>query len=213
MSKILSLDETKNLLIAWRKSGDREAYNSLTVYNLGLVNTIVQRFFGCGVEYNDLFSAGTEGLIKAINKFDYEKYAIKAFPVYVCNSIENQIRMELRSYNKHINVLSFEEVIKHDVDGDIKIGDLIGSDDDDICDLLMTKMKVEIIREVLNSLTPKQKQIIMMRYGFDEQGYKTQNEIANNFGCSRSWITKQEKKALNKLRCSEKVKKLKSLYK
>lgn len=213
MSKILSLDETKELLVAWRENGDREAYTSLAVYNFGLVNTIAQRFYGSGVDYNDLFSAGTEGLIKAINKFDYEKYSIGAFSNYASTSIENQIGMELRSYNKHKHVISFEEQIDLGDEGDhIQVSDLIGSDDEEICDLIISKMKADIIREVLKCLTPRERQIIIMRYGLDEQNCKTQKEIANGMGCTRAWISRQEKSALLKLRRPENVKRLKLYY-
>lgn len=210
MSKVLSLDETKDLLVAWREFGDREAYTSLTVYNFGLVNTIAKRFYSDGTDFNDLVSAGTEGLIRAINKFDYQKYSMGAFTTYAGNSIENQIKMELRNYNKHKHVLSFENPTTNIVDGDhITIGDLIGSDEEEICELITSKMKIKIIREILKSLTPRERQIIMLRYGLNEQENKTQVEIAKDFGCSRSLISKQEKAALVKLRRPENIKKLK----
>lgn len=213
MSKILSLDETKELLIGWRENGDRKAYTSLTVHNFDLVNDMVQKHEENGMDYNDLFSSGVEGLIKAINKFDYENCSIENFYNYACVMIESQIEMELTNYNKHKHVLSFEDLIIQGHDGNhIQVSDLLSSDDNETYNLIMSKMKSEIIKEVLKSLTPTQRQIIIMRYGLDEQNCKTQKEIANGMGCTRAWISRQEKSALLKLRRPENVKRLKLYY-
>ncbi len=98
--------------------------------------------------FEELQSAGNEGLLNAINKFDYNERAIEGFSSYISLAIENQMRMELRKYNKHSHVLSFEQPI-----GQTKYGD---------------EMKTDIVREALQCLTSREQQIILLRYGLDE---------------------------------------------
>lgn len=210
MVRRLSLDETKNCLRAWREFEDKEALEVLTVCNGGLVGFFAKKYLGKGLTFEELESAGNEGLINAINKFNYKEKAIEGFSAYISIAIENQIRMELRRYNKHSHVLSLEQPIGQNKDGDeLKIEDLIGTDAEQLIDDVISEMKIGIVREALKCLTSRERQIILLRYGLDEVHRKTLDEVAEIFGCSRVTIAKQEQKALVKMRHPRNTRKLK----
>lgn len=213
MTRRLSLDETKNCLRAWRELADEEALEVLTICNGGLVGFFAKKYLGKGLTFEELQSAGNEGLINAINKFDYNERAIEGFSSYISVAIENQIRIELKKYNKHSHVLSFDQPIGQNKDGDeLKIEDLIGTDAEQLIEDVISEMKIDIVREALQCLTSRERQIILLRYGLDDTHKKTQDEIAEIFGCSKSLIAKQEKKALIKMRHPRNTKKIKRFY-
>lgn len=210
MARRLSLEETKKCLIAWRQLGDRDALTLLTVCNQGLVNYFVKRYMGKGLTYDELQSAGNLGLINAINKFNYLDNGVDGFSSYVSAAIENGIKYELRKYNKHSHVLSLEEPIGHNKDGDeLKIYDIVGTDSEELVNGVISEMKIDIVRNALKCLTTRERQIILLRYGLDEANRKTQEEIAEMFGCTKSLISKQEQKALIKMRHPKNTRKLK----
>lgn len=210
MAKRLSLNETKNCLQAWRDFADKEALETLMIRNGGLVVFFAKKYLGKGLTFEELQSAGNEGLLNAINKFDYKERAIEGFSSYISIAIENKMRMELKKYNKHSHVLSFDQPISKNKEGDeMKIEDLVGSDAEQLIEDVISEMKIDIVREALQCLTSREQQIILMRYGFDEAHKKTQDEVAEIFGCSRTAIANQEKKALVKMRHPRNTRKLK----
>lgn len=210
VARRLSLDETKNCLRAWRELADEEALEVLTICNGGLVGYFAKKYLGKGLTFEELQSAGNEGLINAINKFDYNERAIEGFSSYISIAIENQMKMELRRYNKHSHVLSFDQPIGQNKDGDeMKIEDLVGTDAEQLIEDLISEMKIDIVREALQCLTSREQQIILLRYGLDEVHRKTQDEVAEIFGCSKTTIAKQEQKALIKMRHPRNTRKLK----
>ncbi len=210
MIRKLSLEETKKCLRAWREFSDKEALEVLMVCNGGLVVFFVKKYLGKGLTFDELKSAGDEGLLRAINKFDYKEREIEKFSSYISVAIENQIRIELKKYNKHSHVLSFDQPIGQNKDGDeMTIEDLIGTDANQLIEDVISEMKIDIVREALQCLTSRERQIILLRYGLDDTHKKTQDEIAEIFGCSKSLIAKQEKKALIKMRHPRNTKKLK----
>lgn len=210
MIRKLSLEETKKCLRAWREFSDKEALEVLMVCNGGLVGFFAKKYLGKGLTFEELQSAGNEGLINAINKFDYNERAIEGFSSYISIAIENQMKMELRKYKKHSHVLSFDQPIGQNKDGDeLKIEDLVGTDAEQLIEDVISEMKIDIVREALQCLTSRERQIILLRYGLDDTHKKTQDEIAEIFGCSKSLIAKQEKKALIKMRHPRNTKKLK----
>lgn len=210
MARRLSLDETKNCLRAWRELGDEDALEVLTICNGGLVGFFAKKYLGKGLTFEELQSAGNEGLINAINKFNYNEKAIEGFSSYISIAIENQMKMELRKYNKHSHVLSFEQPIGQNKDGDeMKIEDLIGTDAEQLIEDVISEMKIDIVREALQCLTSREQQIILLRYGLDEVHKKTQDEVAEIFGCSKATIAKQEQRALVKMRHPRNTRKLK----
>lgn len=89
MAKRLTLEQTKKLLIAWRELKDKEAFHLLAISNSGLVGSIAKKYIGKGLTFEELNSAGNEGLIRAINKFDYENRAMEGFSTYIGTAIEN----------------------------------------------------------------------------------------------------------------------------
>ena len=210
MARKLSLEETKNCLRAWRELADEKALEVLTICNSGLVGFLAKKYLGKGLTFEELRSAGNEGLLKAINKFDYKERPIEGFSSYISIAIENQMKMELRKYNKHSHVLSFDQPLGWNKDGDeMKIEDIVGTDAEQLIEDVIAEMKIDVVREALQCLTSREQQIILLRYGLDDVHKKTQDEVAEIFGCSRATIAKQEQKALIKMRHPRNTRKLK----
>lgn len=206
----LPLEQIELYLKNWRENKDEKSLETLIIYNSGLVIFYVKKYLGRGLTFDELKSAGNEGLLRAITKFNYKEFPIKSFTSYVSSTIENQIKAELKQYNKHKHVLSFEQPIYQNKDGDeIKIDDIIGTDADELLDNIIDKMKIDIVRDSLKCLTTREKQIILLRYGFDDAHKKSQEEIAKLFGCSKESIGRQERKALVKMRHPRNTKKIK----
>lgn len=210
MVRRLSLDETKRCLIAWQETKDKDAITLLIVSNGGLVNFFAKKYLGKGLTFEELQSAGNMGLFNAINKFDYNERAIEGFSSYISIAIDNQMKMELRRYKKHSHVLSFDQPIGQNKNGDeMTIEDLVGTDSEQLIEDVISEIKSDIVREALQCLTSREKQIILLRYGLDEIHKKTQDEVAEIFGCSKTTIVKQEQKALIKMRHPKNTRKLK----
>lgn len=210
MARRLTLDETKNCLKAWREFHDNSALELLMVCNSGLVGLIAKKYLGKGLTFEELQSAGNEGLLRAINLFNYSERAIEGFSTYISTAIENQMRTELRKYKKHSQVLSFEQPMYTSKDGDeLTVEDLVGTDADELIDEVISAIKIDIVREALKCLTTRERQIISLRYGLDDKYKKTQDEVAKIFGCSQSLIARQEQKALIKMRHPKNTRKLK----
>lgn len=210
MARRLTLEETSKYLIAWRELQDDDALTLLTVCNSGLVGYFARKYIGKNLTFDELSSAGNEGLIRAINKFNYKEIDIKFFSSYISTAIENSIKNDLKKYNKHSHVLSFEQPLGQNKDGDeLKIEDLIGTDAEELIENVIAEMKIDIVREALQCLTSREKQIILLRYGLDDDHKKTQEEVAKMFGCSIPTIAKQEQKALVKMRHPKNTRKMK----
>ena len=210
MAKTLSLDETDNLLKLWKTSKDENALLQLVNGNGGLITYFVKRNLKDGVSFEDLFSAGKEGLIKAIEKYNYAEYGIQAFSTYISYYIEGYIKREKNKYLKHSHVLSFEQPIGHNKDGDeMSIEDIVGTDAEQLIENVISEMKIDIIREALQCLTSREQQIILLRYGLGEVYNKTQEEVAELFNCTQATIARQEQKALVKMRHPRNTRKLK----
>ncbi len=210
MARRLTLDETKKCLKAWKELADKDALEVLTVCNGGLVVHFAKKYLGKGLTFEELQSAGNEGLLRGINKFDYKERAIEGFSSYISIAIENQIKIELRKYRKHSHVLSFDQPIGQNKEGDdLKIEDIISTDAEQLIKDVISGMKIDIVRESLKCLTSREQQIILLRYGLDDTHKKTQEEVAEIFGCSKTTISRQEEKALVKMRHPRNTKKLK----
>lgn len=210
MAKRLDLRETESCLRAWRELNDENALTLLIECNGGLVGYFAKKYSGRGLTFDELFSAGNEGLLNAINKFNYLDSEIEKFSTYISIAIENGMRNELRKYNKHSHVLSFDQPIGQNKDGDdLTIEDIVGTDAEELVENVISDMKIDIVREALKSLTSREQQIILLRYGLDEVHRKTQDEVAQIFGCSKATIAKQEQKALVKMRHPRNTRKLK----
>lgn len=206
----LSLEETKKCLISWREFNDKDALTLLFMCNSGLVGFIAKKYLSSGLTFDELVSAGNEGLLNAINKFDYKQRKIEIFSSYISVAIENSIRYELKKYNKHRHVLSFEQLVVQNKDGDeFTIDDIIGTDKEELYDNVIENIKINIVKEALQCLTEREQQIILLRYGLDETQRKTQEEVGNIFGVTGERIRQIEDKALKKLRHPKIIRKLK----
>ncbi len=182
------------------EAGDPCARDVLIERNLRLVAHIARKYTGPGASSEDLISIGTIGLIKAINTYSSAKAARLA--TYAARCIENEILMSIRASKKNRQEVSISLPIGTDKDGnEISLNDILGTDPDEIVDNLHLKFQVrELYQMIEQVLSPREKEIIYLRYGLLGRGPKTQREIAASMNISRSYVSRIEKKALEKLR-------------
>ena len=178
------------------KEGDKEAKDILINHNLRLVAHIVKKYSGAG-EADDLLSVGSIGLIKAINSFEYGKGT--QLSTYAARCIENEILMLLRVNKKHKKVISLQENLGEDKDGnEVELIDIIPSQDEDIIGVVENNIITEKIKNLIETkLTKREGDILKMRYGIDNRQVLTQREVAVKLGISRSYISRLETKALS----------------
>lgn len=196
--KPLSEEKEKEYLLK-SKNGDIKARNILVEHNLRLVAHIIKKYYAVNVDQDDLVSIGTIGLIKAINTFDMDKN-IK-LSSYASRCIENEILMHFRNLKKSSQNVSLEDAVDIDKDGNtLKLMDLL-SIDDDFADNLDKKLNLQKINEYLTeTLTKRELQIINLRYGLNGSKPLTQREVSSIMNISRSYVSRIEKKALEKLK-------------
>lgn len=179
--------------------GDKEAQKELIEHNLRLVAHIVKKYYTTGCDQDDLISIGTIGLIKAVSTFNSDKGIRLA--TYAARCIENEILMYFRNLKKTAQDVYISDPIDTDKDGNaLTLIDTI-ADDCDIAEETETKMRLERLKVILSgTLDEREKQIIDMRYGLGGQKELTQREIAKKLNISRSYVSRIEKAALEKLR-------------
>lgn len=196
--KPLPEDKEKEYLLK-SKNGDIKARNILVEHNLRLVAHIIKKYYAVNVDQDDLVSIGTIGLIKAINTFDMDKN-IK-LSSYASRCIENEILMHFRNLKKSSQNVSLEDAVDIDKDGNtLKLMDLL-SIDDDFADNLDKKLNLQKINKYLTeTLTKRELQIINLRYGLNGSKPLTQREVSSIMNISRSYVSRIEKKALEKLK-------------
>ncbi len=189
----------ENELLQKSQNGDIDARNTLVEHNLRLVAHIVKKYYATGAEQDDLISIGTIGLIKAVSTFKADKKIRLA--TYASRCIENEILMFFRGQKKSSQDIFISEPIDTDKDGNaLTLIDII-ADKRDIAEEIETKMKLERLKVILPiTLDDREKQIIEMRYGLRNQKELTQQEIAEKLKISRSYVSRIEKYALEKLR-------------
>lgn len=181
------------------ENGDEEARNILIERNLRLVAHVCKKYNVPNVDNDDLISIGTIGLIKGINSFKQDKGVRLA--TYVSRCIDNEILMYLRSAKKiGAEVFLNEPIGKDKDDNEISLIDVLENDEKSIEDEIDLKMKVKILYNKMKEvLKPREKNILEMRFGLDGSKPKTQNEIADMMGISRSYVSRIETKAIGKL--------------
>ena len=180
------------------RMGDKEARNQLIEHNLRLVAHIVKKYEHSKEDTDDLISIGTIGLIKGIDSFNSNKN-IK-LTTYCAKCIQNEILMYFRSNKKHTNDVSLNGSIGYDKDGnEINLIDVIKSDDEDILTVLHNKDSVETLMKYLDVLNPRERKIIINRYGLFDSDELTQKEISEKLNISRSYVSRIEKRALLKI--------------
>lgn len=194
----LSAKRERECLEAMKK-GDVNAKNELIEHNLRLVAHIIKKYYSNSVQQDDLISIGTIGLIKAINTFDTEKGARLA--TYAARCIENEILMQFRSQKKSAQDISVNEPIDTDSEGNpLTLMDIISTEDEIVDDIYKISMLNKLSHEVSQIKNPREKAIIMMRYGLDGSKPMTQLEVSKRLNISRSYVSRIEKKALQELR-------------
>ena len=194
----LSAKRERECLEAMKK-GDMNAKNELIEHNLRLVAHIIKKYYSSSVQQDDLISIGTIGLIKAINTFDPDKGTRLA--TYAARCIENEILMQFRAQKKTAQDISVNEPIDTDSEGNpLTLMDIISTEDEIVEDIYKITMLKKLSTEVGRIKDPREKSIIMMRYGLDGMRPMTQLEVSKKLNISRSYVSRIEKKALKELR-------------
>ena len=194
----LSSDEEK-IYLEQLKSGDEEARNILIERNLRLVAHVVKKYANTKVEQDDLISIGTIGLIKGINSFNVEKGS--KLSTYVSRCIDNEILMYLRSTKKlNAEVYLNEPIGKDKDDNVVTLQEVLENNDRNIEEEVDLKMKIKkLYKKMGEVLKDRERTIIELRFGLDGRKPKTQHEIADMMGISRSYVSRIETKAIGKL--------------
>ena len=195
----LSAQEERDAFVKARE-GDEEARQKLILHNLRLVSHIVRKYYSTAPDSEDLVSIGIVGLVKAVDTFKIESGT--RFATYGARCVQNEILMHFRAQKKHTGEVSLSETIDVDRDGNPLTYMDILSTNEDLGEELDTKTQIiRALRLVENALDDREKQIITMRYGlFGLSKSYTQKEIAEKLGISRSYVSRIEKSALDKLR-------------
>lgn len=197
----LSQEDERGKFIVMREGGERsdDARQELILHNLRLVAHIVRKYYSQNKNQDDLVSIGTIGLVKAVDTFNVENGA--RFATYASKCIQNEILMSFRAQKKHSSEISINETIDVDKDGNpLSYMDVISSDEDiaeEVDRKILTTKALSCIKTVL---TLRERQIIIMRYGLFGTEELTQREIAEKLGISRSYVSRIEKSALEKLK-------------
>lgn len=196
--KPLSPEEERLYIDRWQ-NGDIEARNILVEHNLRLVAHIIKKYYTQTDDVDDLISIGTIGLIKGINTYKPDKGVRLA--TYASRCCENEILMHFRSRKKNAGDLSLSDALDTDSEGNsLSLMDIV-SNDEELCDKIGNFEICEKLRECIDTvLTEREAKIIKIRYGIDNFEPKTQRETAALCGISRSYVSRIEKKALEKLR-------------
>ena len=182
-----------------RLPADEEARALLIEHNLRLVVYVARRFEGSGTGLEDLISIGTVGLIKAINTFRADKNIKLA--TYASRCVENEILMYMRKRSARRGEVSIDEPLNVDFDGnELLLSDVLGSDEDRVEFELEKREERRILREAVERLSPRERLIIELRYGFSGERELTQKEVADTLGISQSYISRLEKKIIAELR-------------
>ncbi len=191
--------EQEEMALAALSSGDEQARQTLIEHNLRLVVYLAKRFENTGIHLEDLISIGTIGLIKAVNTFNTGKNIKLA--TYASRCIENEILMYLRKVSTQRTEVSFDEPLNTDWDGnELLLSDILGTEDDEVSRPLEEDADRKMLMESIATLSPREQEIILMRFGLPDRKEYTQKEVADILGISQSYISRLEKKIIERLR-------------
>ncbi len=194
----LSRDE-EEYYINMASDGDEFARDKLIEHNLRLVVFLAKKYENTGVDLEDLVSIGTIGLMKAVKTFSNDKNIKLA--TYASRCIDNEILMFLRKNKKVKGEVSFEESLSFDVDGnELHLEDVLGTEADIVTKPLEDDLNRRLMMEEIERLNPRDREIIIMRYGLFNREEKTQKEVADILGISQSYISRIEKKVIKRLK-------------
>ena len=179
--------------------GDEQAKQLLVEHNLRLVVYIARRFENTGINIEDLISIGTIGLMKAVSTYRLEKKIKLA--TYASRCIENEILMYIRKTANQKTEISLDEPINMDCDGnELLLSDILGTDEDAISRPLEEDVDKTVLRQALQTLPPREQEIVFLRFGLEGRRELTQKEVAQTMGISQSYISRLEKRILQRLR-------------
>ncbi len=192
-------EEQERELILQLDTNSEYAKHKLIEHNLRLVIYIAKKFEKSDIELEDLISIGSIGLIKAINSFKSDKNIKIA--TYASKCIENEILMYLRKVSKQKQEVSLDETLNVDSDGnELVLGDLLPSELDLPQQDLENNIEKQILWHVINKLSEREREIMVMRFGLDGKDERTQKQVADDMGISQSYISRLEKKIVNRIR-------------
>ena len=178
---------------------DEPARQELIEHNLRLVVYIARRFENTGINIEDLISIGTIGLIKAVGTYRTDKNIKLA--TYASRCIENEILMYLRKNAARRGEVSFDEPLNTDWDGnELLLSDVLGTDEDIVMRPIEEDVDRSLLAAAINTLTPREKEIITLRFGLGGGKEQTQKEVADRLGISQSYISRLEKRIINRLK-------------
>ncbi len=193
-----SADEEARL-VQMLENGETKVKDDLIEHNLRLVVYIARRFENTGVDLDDLISVGTIGLIKAVNSFKADKNIKLA--TYASRCIENEILMHLRRTVKLKSEVSFDEPLNTDWEGnELLLSDVMGTDGDIVYKKIENGVETELLKQALEKLNNREREIMELRYGLKGAEELTQREVADMLGISQSYISRLEKKIISRLK-------------
>jgi len=179
--------------------GDTDAKQLLIERNLRLVVFIARRFENTGINLEDLISIGTIGLIKAVDTYRCDKNIKLA--TYASRCIENEILMFIRKIANRKTEISLDEPINMDYDGnELLLSDILGTDEDMILRPMEDAVDICLLRQAVSQLPRREREIICLRFGLEGQKEQTQKEVAERMGISQSYISRLEKRIMQKLK-------------
>lgn len=181
------------------KNGIESNRELLIIHNLRLVVYIAKKFESKTTSTEDLVSIGTIGLMKAVKTFNPEKNIKLA--TYASRCIENEILMYLRKINNAKSEVSFDEPLSVDWDGnELTLRDVLGTDPDDVFEEIEYDDEKRLLRKTVEELPEKERRLMVMRFGLDGKKAQTQKQLADSMGISQSYISRLEKRILEKIR-------------
>ena len=194
----LSKEEEEEFILMLEKS-PKEAKSILIERNLRLVVYIAKKFENTGINIEDLISIGTIGLIKSINTFNPNKKIKLA--TYASRCIENEILMYLRKNNSRRTEISIDEPLNVDWDGnELLLSDILGTESDIVCHNIENEVDKELLSIALENLSEREKNIMKLRFGVGNSAVKTQKEVADMLGISQSYISRLEKRIIQRMK-------------
>ena len=199
--KPLTPDKEAELLRKMQQEHDENARAQLIEHNLRLVAHIVKKYYASSAEQDDLSAVGTIGLIKAVSTFRPDKNIRLA--TYASKCIQNELLMYFRQKRKHAGELSLSDALETDGDGNaLSLQDVICCEDDGLASVEEHDRYNAMHQALAACLSPREREIIRLRYGLGLPAPLPQREIAKLMGISRSYVSRIEKRALEKLRCA-----------
>lgn len=183
---------------------DSEAKKKLIEHNLRLVVFLAKKYENTGIDLEDLVSIGTIGLIKGINTFNNDKNIKLA--TYASRCIDNEILMYLRKNKRRRTEVSFEDSLSYDAEGnELHLEDVLGTEEDIVTRPLEEEVERKLLYQEIEKLNSRDKEIMTLRYGLNNSEEMTQKEVALALGISQSYISRIEKKVINRLKIIHKM--------